>query len=309
MPSSSRSDAVVIGDLAELDDLDLAGHLLAAPDVGGQNGTSGFGVIHSAGIRLRSRTAASRRAPSPGPCTAPFDFDAFEVDLLVLDLDEARRRSLVTTYVPYVEEFGLTFREILLFEVGPHRVVLPERWHVVPNRSAEKSPAAALGRCGGQTVVRRHRRARGAVARGGIVGAVATGAGVTVDGTSSSSSPSESPLQPLGSRLGSRLGTSSLGTVNRMVLVTGASRSGTSTIAGVLNHLGLDVPQPVLQPNHSNPNGFFESTWPVYFHNRLIKRALISLTDARPEAFEIIAAAVTDEDRASSRQVDLADLR
>jgi len=84
-----------------------------------------------------------------------------------------------------------------------------------------------------------------------------------------------------------------------MVLVTGASRSGTSTIAGVLNHLGLDVPQPVLQPNHSNPHGFFESTWPVHFHNRLIRRALITLTDARPEAFEMMAAAVTDENRAS----------
>jgi hypothetical protein len=60
--------------------------------------------------------------------------------VLVLDLDEARRRSLTSTYVPYVEEFGLTFREILLFEVGPHRIVLSERWHVVPNRSAQDSP-------------------------------------------------------------------------------------------------------------------------------------------------------------------------
>ena len=58
----------------------------------------------------------------------------------MLDLEEARRRALVQTYVPYVEEFGLSFREILLLEVGPHRVVLPERWHVVPNRSAETEP-------------------------------------------------------------------------------------------------------------------------------------------------------------------------
>jgi len=84
-----------------------------------------------------------------------------------------------------------------------------------------------------------------------------------------------------------------------MVLVTGASRSGTSTIAGVLNHLGLDVPQPVLAPNESNPHGFFESRWPIRFHNRLIRRALITVTDARPEAFEMMAAAVTDENRAS----------
>ena len=106
----------------------------------GERGASGFGVLHSAGNRLRSRTAASAELRRQGHARHRFDFDAFEVDLLVLDLEEARRRSLVQTYVPYVEEFGLSFREILLLEVGPHRVVLPERWHVVPNRSAETEP-------------------------------------------------------------------------------------------------------------------------------------------------------------------------
>ena len=134
------TNSLVIGDLAELADLDLAGKLLAAPTVVGERGASGFGLLHSAGNRLRSRTAASAELRRQGHARHRFDFDAFEVDLLVLDLEEARRRSLVQTYVPYVEEFGLTFREILLLEVGPHRVVLPERWHVVPNRSAETEP-------------------------------------------------------------------------------------------------------------------------------------------------------------------------
>ena len=136
MPTNS----LVIGDLAELADLDLAGKLLAAPTVVGERGASGFGLLHAAGNRLRSRTAASAELRRQGHARHRFDFDAFEIDLLVLDLEEARRRSLVQTYVPYVEEFGLTFREILLLEVGPHRVVLPERWHVVPNRSAETEP-------------------------------------------------------------------------------------------------------------------------------------------------------------------------
>ena len=43
--------------------------------------------------------------------------------------------------MPYVEEFSLTMREILHFEAGPGRAVLPERWHVVPTRSAETAPA------------------------------------------------------------------------------------------------------------------------------------------------------------------------
>ena len=133
-------DSLVLGDLAELADLDLAGSLLAAPTVVGARGASGFGLLHAAGSRLRSRTAASAELRRQGHARHRFDFDAFEIGVLVLDLDEARRRSLLETYVSYVEEFGLSFREILLLEVGPHRVVLPERWHVVPNRSAETEP-------------------------------------------------------------------------------------------------------------------------------------------------------------------------
>ena len=128
-------------------------------DRGWERGSSGFGVLHGAGNRLRSRTAASTELRRQGHARHRFDFDAFEVDLLVLDLEEARRRSLVQTYVPYVEEFGLSFREILLLEVGPHRVVLPERWHVVPNRSAEADPLLVHWAEPRQAVVRRRGRA------------------------------------------------------------------------------------------------------------------------------------------------------
>jgi hypothetical protein len=82
-----------------------------------------------------------------------------------------------------------------------------------------------------------------------------------------------------------------------MVLVTGAGRSGTSTIAGTLHYLGFHVPEPVLKGNESNPRGFFESWWPVRFHQRIMKRAGIEQTDARPEAFDLVQAAITTEDR------------
>jgi len=81
------------------------------------------------------------------------------------------------------------------------------------------------------------------------------------------------------------------------VVVTGSTRSGTSLAAGTLHHLGLHVPQPVLPPNASNPAGFFESTWPIGFHRRLLDRALVTPTDARPEGF----ARVTDAVRAADR--------
>lgn len=86
-----------------------------------------------------------------------------------------------------------------------------------------------------------------------------------------------------------------------MVLVTGAGRSGTSTIAGALHYLGLHVPRPVIKPNESNPMGFFESTWPVKFHRRILERAFVEQTDGRPNALELAAAAVDDATRAELR--------
>jgi hypothetical protein len=87
----------------------------------------------------------------------------------------------------------------------------------------------------------------------------------------------------------------------RLVLVTGAGRSGTSTIAGTLHHLGLHVPLPVIKPNESNPMGFFESIWPVKFHRRILERAFVEQTDGRPYALDLAAAAVDEATRAELR--------
>jgi hypothetical protein len=87
----------------------------------------------------------------------------------------------------------------------------------------------------------------------------------------------------------------------RLVLVTGAGRSGTSTIAGALHHLGLHVPRPVIKPNESNPMGFFESVWPVKFHRRLLERAFVEQTDGRPLALDLVTAAVDDDTRSELR--------
>lgn len=83
-----------------------------------------------------------------------------------------------------------------------------------------------------------------------------------------------------------------------LVLITGAGRSGTSTIAGTLFRLGSHVPEPYLQGNESNPRGFYESWWPVRFHKRLISRANIEQTDGRPDAADSVRTAVDDKARA-----------
>ena len=40
--------------------------------------------------------------------------------------------KFVAEFLPYVEEYGLSMREVLHFAAGPHRKAIPERWYWVP---------------------------------------------------------------------------------------------------------------------------------------------------------------------------------
>ena len=74
-----------------------------------------------------------------------FDFDAFDIDVLVLDAGRVPAPAICShSTVPLIEEFGLTCRELLHFEVGPHRAVMPQAWHVVPSRSTVSGDAQLL---------------------------------------------------------------------------------------------------------------------------------------------------------------------
>lgn len=83
----------------------------------------------------------------------------------------------------------------------------------------------------------------------------------------------------------------------RFVLVTGAGRSGTSTVAGSLNYLGLHVPRPVLGSNRSNPRGFFEPTWAIDFHKRILERAGVDMWDGRPDGWAKVQEVLRPADR------------
>lgn len=82
-----------------------------------------------------------------------------------------------------------------------------------------------------------------------------------------------------------------------LLLVTGSGRSGTSTVTGALSRLGLHVPGPFLEANASNPKGFYESQWSLRFHNRLLRRAVVTIADGRPDAQQRLLAAVREGDR------------
>ncbi len=102
---------------------------MAAPTVVGERSSSGFVLIHTAGSRLKAKTQASAELRRTAYARHRFDFDAFDIDVLVLDAAEFRRRGLLQSAVPLIEEFGLTLRELLHFESGPHHAVVPLAWH------------------------------------------------------------------------------------------------------------------------------------------------------------------------------------
>ena len=72
----------------------------------------------------------------------------------------------------------------------------------------------------------------------------------------------------------------------RLVLVVGVGRSGTSLLAGILGQVGFHIPQPEVIADSTNPRGFGEPRWVVDFHTRLMRRARVTVFDARPAAWE-----------------------
>lgn len=81
-----------------------------------------------------------------------------------------------------------------------------------------------------------------------------------------------------------------------LLLIAGAGRSGTSTVAGSLSRLGFHVPQPEVPPDETNPRGFFEPQWVVDFHKGLLDPLPVRTNDARPIAVELTQnAAVSPE--------------
>ena len=71
----------------------------------------------------------------------------------------------------------------------------------------------------------------------------------------------------------------------KVLFVAGAGRSGTSTLAVLLQLLGMHVPQPEVAPDESNPKGFGEPQWVVDFHDRLLADATVTVSDSRPAAW------------------------
>lgn len=75
------------------------------------------------------------------------------------------------------------------------------------------------------------------------------------------------------------------GVGRKVLLVAGAGRSGTSTLAGIVSKLGMHVPLPEVPPDDSNPRGFSEPQWVVDVHDEWLKESLVQVSDSRPSAW------------------------
>ncbi|MBS41802.1 MAG: sulfotransferase family protein [Nocardioides sp.] len=83
----------------------------------------------------------------------------------------------------------------------------------------------------------------------------------------------------------------------KVLFVAGAGRSGTSTMAGLMQILGLHVPKPEVAADETNPKGFGEPQWVVEHHDRLLKEAVVQVSDSRPDAW-------FETGRVSTREVE-----
>jgi hypothetical protein len=134
------SPAVATADVAELADLDLGGHALAAPLKPGTKDVSGFGVIHGAALRLDERTDLSAALRRTAHARHRFDFDAFTRDVLVLDLARLRAERFGERALELVRQYGLDDLEVLHYVFGPEHAELPPRWATVPTRMPGREP-------------------------------------------------------------------------------------------------------------------------------------------------------------------------
>jgi hypothetical protein len=132
--------AVVVGDVAELAEYDIGGQPLAARTSVGVGSTSGFGVFYRAARRLDPRADLAHDLHRRVHGRHVFDFDAFDTDVLVLDLDAMRRDRFSAEFLPYAGEFGFTARELLTYYAGPNRAVIPPQWAHIPSRERVADP-------------------------------------------------------------------------------------------------------------------------------------------------------------------------
>lgn len=133
-------DAVVLGDLAELAALDLGDTAVAARHTSHAD-PSGFGLLYRAARRLDDAPETAYDFYRRIHARHVFDFNAFDTDVLVLDLARLRADGFAAQSLSAMREFRIDAREALHLYAGPHRTELDEAWDHVPTRDLPTAEA------------------------------------------------------------------------------------------------------------------------------------------------------------------------
>jgi lipopolysaccharide biosynthesis glycosyltransferase len=127
-------DAVCLADLAELADLDLAGHPIAAVTTTRWRYQSCFNELRGTAYRLRAqgRPELADELIARTHLRHKFDFLVFNAGVMVFDLARMRADRFGREFFPYVERYEMNDQAVLNAYAGADRLVLDPAWNWCP---------------------------------------------------------------------------------------------------------------------------------------------------------------------------------
>lgn len=132
-------DAAVSADLGALAELDLGDARFGARSTSRAD-DSGFGVLYGAARRLDPTPEVAFEFYRRIHRSHVFDFEAFDTDVMVLDLDGLRADGYSAAVLPAMARYRLDERAAAHYIAGPHRQELGAEWGHVPTREHVQEP-------------------------------------------------------------------------------------------------------------------------------------------------------------------------
>lgn len=133
-------DALCLGDVAELHDIELGDNPVAARTSPQPDSRSGFISIIKASKRLKGNPDLARELIIRSHTRHTYDFLGFNAGVMVLDLDRMRTDAFCRHFLPYAERFGMNDQEILNAYAGGQRADLPDDWNRLPRLEIVDNP-------------------------------------------------------------------------------------------------------------------------------------------------------------------------
>lgn len=132
-------DATVFGDLAGLVDVDLGPCRVGARRTSRADG-SGFGVLYGAARRLDPTPEVAFEFYRGIHRIHVFDFEAFDTDVMVLDVKGLRADGFSAAVLPAMHRYRLNDRDALHYFAGPQWHDIGAEWCYVPTREHVHEP-------------------------------------------------------------------------------------------------------------------------------------------------------------------------